>query len=109
MYQFAYSAIIEELPPPPLLSYNRKIADAIELLDAVGFDTLAPHERLQLLSDFRRLWLSIANDISRWSGQAESPGLMALAAAARNVLEDIETRRFALSNGATFIGGEPLP
>jgi flagellar biosynthesis regulator FlaF len=99
MYQFAYSAIVEELPPPPQLPHNRKIADAIELFDAAGFDSFAPHERLQLLSDFRRLWLSIANDVFRGSGQDESPALLALAAAARKILEDIETRRFAPKTG----------
>jgi flagellar biosynthesis regulator FlaF len=108
MYQFAYSAIIEEPPPPLQLPDNRKIADAIELFDAAGFDTFAPHERLQLLSDFRRLWLSIANDTFHGSRQAGSPGLLELAAAARNVLEDIEIRRFAPPAGDTFIGGEPL-
>jgi flagellar biosynthesis regulator FlaF len=96
MYQFAYSAICEELPAAssaPLQS--QRLPDAIELIEAADRARSASHVRLQLLSDFRRLWLSIANDLIQ-DGQDLSPESRAnVRRDASRILEEIERRRFS--------------
>jgi flagellar biosynthesis regulator FlaF len=96
MYQFAYSAICEELPAAssaPLQS--QRLPDAIELIEAPDRARSASHVRLQLLSDFRRLWLSIANDLIQ-DGQDLSPESRAnVRRDASRILEEIERRRFS--------------
>jgi flagellar biosynthesis regulator FlaF len=92
MYQFSYSTNFEE-PSAPLPSRSRLISDAIELFEASGRPSFQPFEQLQLLSDFRRLWLSIAEDLHRASGdlpKAEQAGLLA---DMHCVLQEIERRR----------------
>jgi flagellar biosynthesis regulator FlaF len=100
MYQFAYSAIVEELTPP-LLSRNRKLTKAIELIEAADFFPPSRHERLQLLSDFRRLWLSVANDLLHASHDLPEASQQGLLADAQTVLNEIECRRFQTSNKST--------
>jgi flagellar biosynthesis regulator FlaF len=97
MYQFAYSAICEELPAAssaPLQS--QRLPDAIELIEAADrVRSASPHVQLQLLSDFRRLWLSIANDLIQ-DGQDLSPESRAnVRSDASRILEEIERRRFS--------------
>jgi flagellar biosynthesis regulator FlaF len=99
MYQFAYSAICEELPAPaspPLQS--QRLPDAIELIEAADRARPASPVQLQLLSDFRRLWLSIANDLIR-NGHDLTPESRAnVRRDATRVLEEIERRRFSSSS-----------
>ncbi len=95
MYQFAYSAICEELPAPASLPLqSHRLPAAIELIEAADKAHPASHVQLQLLSDFRRLWLSIANDLIR-NGQDLTPESRAnVHKDATRVLEEIERRRF---------------
>jgi flagellar biosynthesis regulator FlaF len=96
MYQFAYSAICEELPAPSSLPQpNRKLPDAIELIEAADKARHASHVQLQLLSDFRRLWLSIANDFIHESPDLPPESRASMHKAASTVLEEIERRRFS--------------
>jgi flagellar biosynthesis regulator FlaF len=109
MYQFAYSAICEELPAPasqPLQS--QRLPDAIELIEAADKARPASHVQLQLLSDFRRLWLSIANDLIQ-DGQNLPPesGVNVHRDAAR-VLEEIERRRFSPGSEAKDRADAPV-
>ncbi|MBI4724913.1 MAG: hypothetical protein HY765_08030 [Rhodomicrobium sp.] len=80
MYRFAYSAICFDQPASALPPHNLRLLDAIELFEAADRAAGTSHERLQLLSDFRRLWLSV-----------ELPEHLQ---AANSVLEEIERRRF---------------
>ncbi len=95
MYQFAYSAICEELPArstPPC--HYRKLSDAIELIEAADKARASSPEQLQLLSDFRRLWLAIANDLLRAGLELSSESQANVLSAANGVLAEIERRRF---------------
>ena len=96
MYQFAYSAICEELPAPasePVQS--QKLPDAIELIEAADKARPTSHVQFQLLSDFRRLWLSIANDLVG-EGQDSPPNRgRACTQGREHVLAEIERRRFS--------------
>ena len=62
MYQFAYSEVCEELPSESIPK-TRRLADAIELIEAAQGTPSSSHELLGVLSDFRRLWLMIVEDI----------------------------------------------
>jgi flagellar biosynthesis regulator FlaF len=92
MYQFAYSEICDELPsqstPQP-----RRLSEALELIEAVQSVPSASHEWLGVLSDFRRLWLSIVEDIPHPTPDkvecAPSAGGLA-----EGILQDIEHCRF---------------
>ena len=96
MYQFAYSAICEELPAPSSQPQQcQKLPDAIELIEAADKARPASHVQLQLLSDFRRLWLSIANDLVRDSNDLPPESRATMHKAASHVLEEIERRRFS--------------
>ena len=88
MYEFPYSAIFEEAPAP-VPCRSRLISNAIELFGAAGRSSFQPFEQLQLLSDFRRLWLLIEDDLDH--AFEERPGFPA---AAQSVLQEIERRRF---------------
>ena len=101
MYQFAYSAICEELPAPSSAPpRSQRLPDAIELIEAADRVRPASHVQLQLLSDFRRLWLSIANDLIQ-DGQDLSPESRAnVHRDASRILEEIERRRFSGEAGA---------
>jgi flagellar biosynthesis regulator FlaF len=92
MYEFSYSSIFEE-PPARVPSRSRLISNAIELFDAAGRPSFQPFEQRQLLSDFRSLWLLIADDVFA----AQQSGF---AAAMQNVLQEIERRRFAAPRSA---------
>ena len=109
MYQFAYSAICEELPAPATLpSICYKLPDAIELIEAADRARPASHEQLQLLSDFRRLWLAIAHDLTRaheLSGETRANML----SAAHGVLEEIECRRFKKAATPRELASAPRP
>ncbi len=96
MYQFAYSAICEELPAPSSLPLRgQKLPDAIELIEAADKACPASHVQLQLLSDFRRLWLSIANDLIQDGQDLPPESRASMHSAASSVLEEIERRRFS--------------
>jgi len=110
MYQFAYSAICEELPAPTILPmHSQRLPDAIELIEAADKARPASHVQLQLLSDFRRLWLSIANDLIL-DGQDLTPESRAnMHRDAARVLEEIERRRFSSGGTARDEAGAPAP
>ena len=96
MYQFAYSAICEELPDASSLPRRRpKLPDAIELIEAADKARYASHVQLQLLSDFRRLWLSIADDLVHEGRDLPPESRASVHKAASSVLEEIERRRFS--------------
>jgi flagellar biosynthesis regulator FlaF len=92
MYEFPYSSIFEE-PPARMPSRSRLISNAIELFEAAGCSSLQPFEQLQLLSDFRRLWLLIGDDVF------ETPR-KGFPAAIQSVLQEIERRRFKMARPA---------
>jgi len=93
MYQFAYPALADELLPHPPLSYSEKLSLALELLDFAGKTKGARHERLWALSGFRRLWMSIANDLAHSSGAPDGVAPPALLALSQAVMEEIDGRR----------------
>lgn len=95
MYQFAYSAICEELPAAVNLPATLEtLPDAIELIEAADKARPASHEQLQLLSEFRRLWLAIATDLMRASQDLPADSQANMLSATHGVLEEIERRRF---------------
>jgi flagellar biosynthesis regulator FlaF len=110
MYQFAYSAICEELPAPASMPLrSQRLPDAIELIEAADKARPASHVQLQLLSDFRRLWLSIANDLVQ-DGQDLSPESRAnVYRDAARILEEIERRRFSPGLAARKRPDAPAP
>ena len=98
MYQFAYSAICQELPASAgLTPVFETLPDAIELIEAADRARPASHEQLQLLSEFRRLWLAISTDLIRASQDLPKGPQAEMLSAARGVLEEIERRRFKQS------------
>ncbi len=92
MYQFAYSEICEELPSQDV-SKMRRLFDAIELIEAAQAAAPRSHEWLGVLSDFRRLWLMIVEDLPVCSHESggEQPHIVRLA---DSVLQEIERCRF---------------
>jgi flagellar biosynthesis regulator FlaF len=92
MYQFDYSEICEELPSQNVPK-NRRLSDAIELIEAVHAAPSRSHEWLGVLSDFRKLWLTIVEDLpsGNHDGADVQPQIMRLA---DGVLEEIERCRF---------------
>ncbi len=106
MYQFAYSAICEELPAPASLpSHCHSLPDAIELIDAADRARPASYEQLQVLSDFRRLWLAIANGLLLRASHELPPESRAdMLSAAKSVLEEIERRRFKMAGNPPQAG-----
>jgi flagellar biosynthesis regulator FlaF len=93
MYQFPYSANFEE-PRAPVPSRSRLISNAIELFGASGRSSLQPFEQRQLLSDFRRLWLLIADDLHRASKELPTAQQAEFLGDMNCVLQEIERRRF---------------
>ncbi len=92
MYQFAYSEICEELPSQSTPKPSR-LCDALELIEAAQDVPSASHELLGVLSDFRKLWLSIVEDFSAFAHEdpdyaPTAPGLI------EGVLLEIERCRF---------------
>jgi flagellar biosynthesis regulator FlaF len=99
MYQFAYSAICEELSAPLSMPQQRsRLPDAIELIEAADKARYASHVQLQLLSDFRRLWLSITDDLIQEGRDLPPESRASVHRAASSILEEIERRRFSRDN-----------
>ena len=92
MYQFDYSEICEESPSQNVPK-NRRLSDAIELIEAVQAAPSRSHEWLGVLSDFRRLWLTIVEDLplGNHEGADGRPQIVRLT---DGVLEEIERCRF---------------
>ncbi len=99
MYQFPYSTIFED-SRAPLPSRSRLISNAIELFEASGRSSLQAFERLQLLSDSRRLWLLIAGNLARAGNEPSRTQQAGFLAAVHGVLQEIERRRFKTSTGS---------
>jgi flagellar biosynthesis regulator FlaF len=99
MYQFPYSTIFDE-PPAPVPSRSRLISNAIELFGASGRASFRPFEQRQLLSDFRRLWLSIADDLQRSSKELPKAQQAQFLTDTQSVLQEIERRRFKTPAGS---------
>jgi hypothetical protein len=101
MYQFAYSEICEELPSSST-SKPRRLSDALELIEAAQGAPSASHELLGVLSDFRKLWLSIIEDfpVSAHERIDCSPPAPALT---ESVLQEIERCRFHNAEAIAFI------
>ena len=92
MYQFAYSEICEELPSENVPK-TRRLSDAIELIEAVQAAPSRSHEWFGVLSDFRKLWLMIMEDIPL--GNHDETGVQPqLRPFADSVLQEIERCRF---------------
>jgi hypothetical protein len=92
MYQFAYSEICDE-PPSQSTPKPRGLLEALELIEAAQCVSSASHEWLGVLSDFRKLWLSIVEDFPQSTPdrvEYAPPG----GALAEGVLRDIERCRF---------------
>ena len=92
MYQFDYSEICEELPSENVPK-TRRLSDAIELIEAVEAAPSRSHEWLGVLSDFRKLWLMIMDDLPAGNHDATDvqPQIRRFA---DNVLQEIERCRF---------------
>ena len=92
MYQFDYSEICEESPSQNVPK-SRRLCDAIELIEAVQAAPSRSHEWLGVLSDFRKLWLTIVEDLpsSNRDGANVKPQIVRLT---DGVLEEIERCRF---------------
>jgi flagellar biosynthesis regulator FlaF len=107
MYEFAYSGIKEDLPAGARPPDRLRIVDAIELFCAASLPG-APHLRQQLLSEFRRLWLAIANDLARDCAGYPAETLAEMRAASSEFLAEIERRRFERT-GSGVEAELPLP
>ncbi len=107
MYQFAYSEICEELPSENVPK-TRRLSDAIELIEAVQATPSRSHEWLGVLSDFRRLWLAIVEDLpsNNPDGAAVQPHLLRLA---DGVLQEIERCRFHKPEMLAYAGRGTWP
>ncbi len=92
MYQFAYSEICEELPSQNVPK-TRRLSDAIELIEAVQAAPSRPHEWLGVLSDFRKLWLMIVEDLPS-GNQDAADAQPQIPPFADGVLQEIERCRF---------------
>jgi len=95
MYQFAYSEICEESPSNNVPK-TRRLSDAIELIEAVQAAPSRSHEWHGVLSDFRKLWLMIVEDLP--SGSHEAAAAQShIPRLADCVLHEIERCRFRKS------------
>lgn len=92
MYEFAYSEIYEDSPSQDV-SQMRRLSDAIELIEAAQAASARSHEWHGVLSDFRRLWLMILEELPASSPEASGPYSHILRLA-DGVLQEIERRRF---------------
>ena len=104
MYQFPYSAICEELPPKSLAHHARNLSDAMELMDMA--ESASSHERQEVLSNFRRLWLLILEDVSQTSLDLPAHAQEKLLNIGHQVLNEIERRRFRKSKVVRTRRGE---
>jgi flagellar biosynthesis regulator FlaF len=101
MYQFAYSEICEELASQSIPK-PRRLSDALELIEAAQGVPSTSHELLGVLSDFRKLWLSIVEDLSaslheKLDCASPASGLT------EGVLREIERCRFHQSETISFV------
>lgn len=92
MYQFAYSEICEELPPQSI-PQPRRLSHALELIEAAQGVPSASHELLGVLSDFRKLWLMIVDDVSS-NVHDKLDEAKPVPALADSILQEIERCRF---------------
>ncbi|MBT3071685.1 hypothetical protein KKP04_12510 [Rhodomicrobium sp. Az07] len=89
MYQFSYSFICEEQASQDVPT-ARRLADALELFDITNGADTPLHHRQEALSEFRRIWISVADNV------AEADDARHDAAEVRSaVLEEVERRRFS--------------
>jgi flagellar biosynthesis regulator FlaF len=95
MYQFPYSEIWEELPPRTVGPHARNLSDAIELINVP--ESAPSHQQQEVLSNFRRLWLLILEDVSRTSLDLPAHAQEKLLNIGNQVLNEIEQRRFRKS------------
>ncbi len=65
------------------------------MIEAADKARYASHVQLQLLSDFRRLWLSIAGDLIHEGRDLPPESRASVHKAANSILEEIERRRFS--------------
>jgi flagellar biosynthesis regulator FlaF len=93
MYQFDYSEICEESPSQNVPK-SRTLSDAIELIEAVQAAPSRSHEWLGVLSDFRKLWLTIVEDLPLGNRERDSDGKPQIVRLTDGVLEEIERCRF---------------
>ena len=93
MYQFAYSEICEELPSQNVPK-TRRLSDAIELIEAVQASPSRSHEWLGVLSDFRKLWLTIVEEDLPAGNHNEADVQPQIVRLADGVLQEIERCRF---------------
>ena len=93
MYQFAYSEVCEELPSESIPK-PRQLAEAIELIEAVQGAPSTSHELLGVLSDFRRLWLLIVEDIPSFTQDAAAVAKPQIDGLSDGILREIERCRF---------------
>jgi hypothetical protein len=93
MYEFPYSPNFED-PPAPKPARSCLMSNAIELFEASASSIFQPFEQRQLLSDFRRHWLLIADDLSRVSRGLPNTEQAGFLADVHSVLKEIERRRF---------------
>ena len=101
MYQFAYSEICDELPSQSI-SKLHTLSDAMELIEAAQGVAPSSHEWFGVLSDFRRLWLMIVEELpacGHSAGASTHPGIVYLA---YGVLQEIERCRFRKNDAAVF-------
>jgi flagellar biosynthesis regulator FlaF len=93
MYQFQYTAIVDD-SQAPTAGLNCRLVDASELFEAAESAPLSPYERLQILSDFRKLWLRAGDEFQReFSDLPEATRVKALMGT-QGVLREIEHLRF---------------
>ncbi len=93
MFEFAYSEICEELPSQ-VIPKPRRLPDAIELIEAVQGARSPSHETLGVLSEFRRLWLTIVEDFPLYSQDVSVQSRHIILSVADGVLQEIERCRF---------------
>jgi flagellar biosynthesis regulator FlaF len=90
MYQFAYSFICEE-PTSQDVPTARKLADAVELFDATNGAAMPQHHRHEALSEFRRIWVAVADQVPAGGPDARHDAAEVKTA----ILEEVERRRFS--------------
>jgi len=87
MYQFAYSYVCDELTSHDVPT-ARRLADAVELLDALDERDVPLHYRHEALSEFRKIWVAVADDLPGEQASRDPSQFK------NDVLQEIERRRF---------------
>ncbi len=101
MYQFDYAEVCEELSSESIPK-PRRLADAIELMEAAQAAPSSSHELLGVLSDFRRLWLTILEDMPPCSQDMTANTKPHISDLAGGVLQEIERCRFQKKEAVPF-------